>query len=56
MKIYLNNGNVIKVSKEEGNLILDALHASGNEDIMFSLSKGSKRYATFKFAQIDAVK
>jgi hypothetical protein len=56
MKIYLNNGNVIKVSKEEGNLILDAYVASGNEDIMFSLNKDGKRYATFKFAQIDAIK
>ena len=56
MKVYLSNGNRIRVSKEEANLIIEAMNESTSDDEMVFLTRRKVRYAMFKFAQIDAIK
>ena len=56
MKVYLSNGNRIRVSKEEANLIIEAMNEADSEGQIFFLTRRKVRYAMFKFAQIDAIK
>ena len=56
MKVYLSNGNRIRVNKEEANLIIEAMNEVASNDKMFFLTRRKVRYAMFKFAQIDAIK
>jgi hypothetical protein len=56
MKVHLSNGNRIRVSREEANLIIEAMNEAVSDDKMFFLTRRKVRYAMFKFAQIDAIK
>jgi len=55
MRVYFKSGRVVRVTREEGVLVIKAIDSATDGDI-FYLRNNGKRYAMFRIAEIVAVK
>ncbi len=55
MRVYLKNGQKIRITQEEAILIIKAVDKA-DENQIFYLTFKKERYAMFKIAEIAAVK
>lgn len=56
MKLYLKNGQKIRVSREEANLIIEKIFNESDKHEYLKLSRDKKPTGLFKLAEIAAIR